>query len=443
MEINSEFLLRYFIEFSILIPVVAFSFIQVREYIKSRRLILIIAVLILILISLSAYFSALYVPKVGEILMPLSVLIFVIYFFAADLSFSKKLFCFFNSLMLCAWSDCFTITLMAANEIQNIIWYRTRLFTTRSALAYVGLYIVSGLVFFRTLSKKIPYLLRNERLDNAWKFLFFLPSVMTALLLWMAPLHPPLMIIGRIRPISLALITFMLFAIFMFYDIFMRITKNLTENANLRQENTLLQMEAKRYEEIKNYMAETRTMRHDFRQHIAVLSELARAGKVGEILSYTEELNGRARSYISYCANDAVDAIVSHYDNKAQNENIKIEWSINLPAELPVKESDFCALFGNLIDNALNAVRKVKPENRKIKAVASMLTEKMPGISVENPFEGVLNFNADGLPERNSKSEGHGLGLISVSNIAKRYGGSLEINTDDNVFRAAVILYCG
>ena len=101
-------------------------------------------------------------------------------------------------------------------------------------------------------------------------------------------------------------------------------------------------------------------------------------------------------------------------------------------------------MFGNLIENAMNAVRKLKPENRRVNVAASMLTEKILGISVENPFDGVLDFNADGLPVcgKNSGSERHGLGLISVSRIAARYGGLLKVDATDNVFHAAVILYC-
>ena len=444
MDFNHEFLLRYFIELSILIPIAVFSVIPVREYLKfnPRRSFLIAAVSMLAWISGASFFSALWLPKVREVLIPSGALIFTAYFFAFDLSLAKKLFCFFNSLMLCAWSNFFTITLMAPNEIQNIIWYRTRLFTARSALACIGIAFLSGLVFFRTMAKKIPYLLRNERLDVAWKFLFLLPIAITAMLLWMAPLHPPLMIIGRIRPISMALITFMLFALFMFYDIFWRITENLTESAELQQENTLLQMEARRYGEIKNYMNETRTMRHDFRQHIAVLTGLARAGKTGEILSYAEELNDKTGGHVLYCANNAVDAIISHYDSRARAGDIKINWKVKLPENLPIKESDFCAMFGNLIENAMNAVKKLEIKNRHVNVIASMLSEAMLGISVDNPFEGTLKFNRNGLPVSASVGEGHGFGLISVSNIVKRYGGSLDIKTDEKIFRADVILYC-
>jgi len=440
---NFEIFLRYLLIFLMIIPAVIFACLPVREYLKinSGRWIFISGFFILILISGCAFLASLYSLRVREVLMPVTVLFFIIYFASVKLSLAKKLFCFFNSLMLCAWSNVWAIVLMAPIAMQDIlIWYRVRLFTVKSSLICLGISIVSGLIFYRTFTKKLPALLREERLDNAWKYLFLVPLVVAGMLFWMAPINPPLMVIARVRPISLVLITFIIFAVFMLYNIFWRITMNLINSAKLQQENNLLQMEGKRYEELKNYMNESRTLRHDFRQHIAVLSELARAKKINEILSYTEELTQKSAGYVLYCANNAVDAIASHYDNQARANKIKINWRLELPLSLPIKESDFCSMFGNLIENALNAVQNLEEKNKNINVISLMLSEVMLGISIDNPFEGELKFNRSGLPV--SKREGHGLGLISVSNIVKRYGGSFKIKTEKNIFRADIILYC-
>ena len=437
-----EIFLRYFLEFSMMIPAAIFAFLPVVKYLKinSRRVFFIAGIFILSLILGASYSACLYSLRVGSILIPAFVFLFVIYCWVVNLSFAKKIFCFFNSLMLCAWSNFFTITLMAPKEIQNIIWYKTRLFMLQSSIVCLGLEFISGAFFFRTLTKKIPTLLNEELLENTWNYLCLIPLVMAAVIFWMAPINPPLMIIGRIRPISIVLITFVLFAVFIFYEIFWRITASLTQSAKLQQENNLLQMESKRYNELKHYMNETRALRHDFRQHIAVLSEFARAGNVDKILDYTQQLKEETRNYVLFCANNAVDAVASHYDRLAKKRGIKIKWRLELPAVLPIKESDYCAMFGNLIENALNAVENENLNNKNINVISLMLSEAMLGISIDNPFEGKLKFNHDGLPV--SSREGHGLGLISVSNIIERYGGSLKIKTDNKIFKVDIILYC-
>ncbi|MBR2209311.1 MAG: sensor histidine kinase [Synergistaceae bacterium] len=440
---NFEIFFRYLLEFSMIIPAVIFALLPVIKYLKinSRRDFFISGILILILIFAAAYLALLYSFRVRTILIPVLILLFVIYCWVVNLSFTKKIFCFFNSLMLCAWSNFFTITLMAPKEIQNIIWYKTRLFMLQSSIACLGLEFISGAFFFRTLTKKIPTLLNEELLENTWNYLCLIPLVMAAVICWMAPINPPLMIIGRIRPISIVLIIFVLFAVFMFYEIFWRITASLTKSAKLQQENNLLQMESKRYNELKHYMNETRALCHDFRQHIAVLSEFARVGNIDKILDYTQQLTEGTRNYVLFCANNAVDAVASHYDRLAKKRGIKIEWRLELPAVLPINESDYCAMFGNLIENALNAVENLENKTiRNINVISLMLSEAMLGISIDNPFEGELKFNHDGLPV--SSREGHGLGLISVSNIIERYSGSLKIKTDDKIFKVDIILYC-
>jgi sensor histidine kinase regulating citrate/malate metabolism len=72
-----------------------------------------------------------------------------------------------------------------------------------------------------------------------------------------------------------------------------------------------------------------------------------------------------------------------------------------------------------------------------------MLSAVMLGVSVSNHYEGIMSLDKDGLPISESESdEGHGIGLISISNTVKRYGGSMNINTEDNTFSVDIILYC-
>ena len=70
-----------------------------------------------------------------------------------------------------------------------------------------------------------------------------------------------------------------------------------------------------------------------------------------------------------------------------------------------------------------------------------MLSDAMLGLSVKNPYEGSIKLNKNGLPR--SGKAGHGIGLSSVKAVVNRYDGSLEINTDDNLFTAGVLMYTG
>ncbi|MBR2209367.1 MAG: ATP-binding protein, partial [Synergistaceae bacterium] len=101
---------------------------------------------------------------------------------------------------------------------------------------------------------------------------------------------------------------------------------------------------------------------------------------------------------------------------------------------------EYCVILGNLIENALRAVKNFPPENRKIKVISSLLSDTIIGISIDNPYCGKIKFGRNGLPK--SEREGHGIGLTSVLNTVKRYEGSLNITTDNNIFSVDIVLHC-
>lgn len=76
---------------------------------------------------------------------------------------------------------------------------------------------------------------------------------------------------------------------------------------------------------------------------------------------------------------------------------------------------------------------------RTLSVTSKMVSGVMLGLSVKNPYDGVITFDRQGLPL--SAREGHGTGLKSVRNTVRKYHGSLDIGTEGNVFSAAVLMY--
>ena len=83
---------------------------------------------------------------------------------------------------------------------------------------------------------------------------------------------------------------------------------------------------------------------------------------------------------------------------------------------------------------------------KKIKFLALLMLVGLVSVSCNDILDDNVNPDRahaieakNGLPV--SKLEGHGVGLASVSNIVERYGGSISINTDNNVFTVGIILY--
>ena len=284
--------------------------------------------------------------------------------------------------MLCAFCPLYTVFIMAPLEADNEIWQTAGLFTLQSSIAYVALVLLIGAIF-----------------------------------LWL-----------------------ILMMILLLYHVFWWTALKLTEGATLQEENTLLTMEEKRYEELRSYMDETRTLRHDFRQHILVITQLSGAGNFSELQNYLQQFSeGTETNYTGYCDNIAVDAVASHYTAFAESQSTKIEWKMTLPHDLPMKESDYCVVLSNLLENALRAVKNLSEERRKVTVISSLLSETIIGLSVDNPYSGRIRFRKNGLPR--SDREGHGIGLTSVMNTVKRYDGSMNITAEKNIFSVDIVFH--
>lgn len=362
--------------------------------------------------------------------------LFFIFFTLAKIDIVRKLFTFLNAIMITMNGIVIGLLMAAPLELDNTFNVPGVL----TSLTCIGVIVVMGLIYFKTLTVKIPYLLQTEALEWNWKFAVIIPALIALVFFWVSPRSAAVVMTGRVRITTMAFLLLSPLFYLMIFNVFWQIAVNLGETARLREENKLMEMENKRYEELRSYMNETRTLRHDFRQHMLALDQYAKNGESEKLIEYIQQFaSSLAEHKGSFAANAAVDAVASHYDQLAELQNTKVEWLIGVPEKLPLPESDFIAIFGNLVENALNAVRELPEEDRKVSVTVRMLSDAILGLTVKNPYSGTIKLGTNGLPKSNR--EGHGVGMSSVEAAVHRYNGVLNITTDDNLFSVNVLLY--
>ena len=101
---------------------------------------------------------------------------------------------------------------------------------------------------------------------------------------------------------------------------------------------------------------------------------------------------------------------------------------------------DLYCLFGNIIDNALEAVKKVKDEKKRVVNISAKKRGNMVFIDQDNYYYRKIDFEND-LPKTTKEDKDfHGFGLRSIKIIARKYGGEMSISTSNNIFHLSVIL---
>ena len=371
----------------------------------------------------------------NTVLLPSLLIFLLLYVLSNSLSLSKKLFLFANAAALGAFCTCYMRFITAPQELGR----DAEPFLVSSSLICLGIGALVAALFFRSFYVKLPWLLAQEHLDHIWWMLAAAACGFTLILFYMNPRSADVIMTGRVRGISMLL--FLLFPglLLFFYHNLWSTNVKLADRARLEQQNTILMAERKRYEDLSNYIDETRILRHDFRHHLVVIEKYATEGERDLLLKYLHDLDDvSAPSLRSYCANRVIDAVASYYDAIAAEKQVQILWALDLPGQLKVEETDLCAIFGNLVENAIHATSSLPPDSRRISVTSQMLSPSMLGICVENPCEGDIRLDRNGLPvSRRGRS---GTGLKSVASITAKYHGTMEVTTESGVFGVNILL---
>ncbi len=435
---NLNLAVRYMIELAMVIPAAVLAIMPVYHTRKVKKTYLfgVLAIMLATVIFGGGVLCSVTGVSSNMVIFPSMILLFLAYNFCFDLSVTKKLFCFVNAAMICAFSTTYTTFLTAPMELEN----HYNVYTVGSGLICLGVSAVIGVIFTRTFLVKFPELQTTDSLDSVWKMLVIPPVVTTAAIIWMNPVSAKNVMTGRLRIICLVVLLSIPAVTWFLYHIFWWLARKMTETAQLQHSYDLLQMEEKQYKKTRQYLQETSTIRHDFRQHILYINELLEQGQTDKLKDYLSPIMNKVnRTHRVLCRNPAVDAIANHYDEIARSKNVTVSWAIDLTENLPISEADMCAVMGNLVENSILAAEQLEGDNRLVNVRIGLLTPKTLVISIYNAYKGRLILDKNGLPITEKKN--HGIGLRSVRNIVERYGGSMEIETHNQLVNVSILMY--
>lgn len=175
---------------------------------------------------------------------------------------------------------------------------------------------------------------------------------------------------------------------------------------------------------------------HDLRKQL----DLLRGGNVTD--KKIEELRRNISIYDCsvHTGNKTLDVILSEKGLYCEREGIKFTCMAD-GAKLDFLDTmDLCAIFGNLLDNAIEAVMKISDPSRRLISVKVDAVGNMVHICVYNNFEHELVGGSDGYRTTKPDKLDHGFGLLSVRNTVETNGGQMKITACDGVFCVDILL---
>ena len=429
---------RYFLEFALLYPGVYLCLAPLRNHIKSPLRTYCLAVISTTAVAVAgALLCCLLGCSSNFFLLPIMIITFWLlrWRVAPDVSILQTVFIFCVDEVMLAVCTLLAVILNARAELDN----SDPVFLVSTSVVCLTLALLLCTIFTFTAVRWSAWLLEEYHGEAFWESAWPLPALYAVFLVFCMPQNTAIILMKRLQIISVLAVSISLLGVFLLLYEMYRVAREFSHSVQLDRENQLLAMESRRYTELRTYMDQTRSLRHNFRQHLHVIAGLTESGQLDELKSYLRQYETElSDKRPTLCANAAVDALASHYDQEAQQQNVPVEWNLELPRVLALPEADFCMILGNLLENAIHASRRLPPEQRQVTVRAQMITPAMLGIQVENRYDGVLK-QQDGILH-STKHSGQGIGLVSIETAVHKYNGSLTVETDSNIFRVNALL---
>ena len=187
------------------------------------------------------------------------------------------------------------------------------------------------------------------------------------------------------------------------------------------------------YDQLETLNGTLRAQRHDFMNHLQVVYSLIELEEYAEAGDYIERVYGDIRrvSRALKTAHPAINALLAAKASDCESRGVEITLQIESAwADLPIESWAMCRVLGNLIDNALDALRGTPAP-----ALTVRLSESLHGydFAVSNNGPMIPAGAAEKIFQRgfSTKGEGRGMGLSIVRGIMEGAGGQIGVTSDD------------
>lgn len=196
----------------------------------------------------------------------------------------------------------------------------------------------------------------------------------------------------------------------------------------------IIRIEAEKYEREKATIDVINVKYHDLKHELHRLE--AEYGKE-KLRDMRQAING----YDSFfrTGNVALDTVLTLKSYSCIQKKIQLTCMANGEKLQRLSEADVYSLFGNMLDNAIEAVEKL-PEAERIISLNVVAQSSFLFIHCENYCLEAPMF-VDGMPQTTKRDKNyHGIGTHSLQLLAERYDGVCNFGTTGRIFYTDIVL---
>lgn len=199
------------------------------------------------------------------------------------------------------------------------------------------------------------------------------------------------------------------------------------------------------YKMLEEQYSQSERLRHDLKNHIIALLGLLENKEWEKTENYLKKMEDSANLGIGeeITGNRVVDILLYQKRKMAERKNIIWECDVQIPKICYINEFDLCVLFGNILDNAVEACERLQHNEPHCNHcpfinIQARTVKKCFLLEVKNSAD-MEDKHKIGFTNKKNPEE-HGIGLLNVSDVVHKYNGVMNIEVQDGIFAISILV---
>lgn len=217
------------------------------------------------------------------------------------------------------------------------------------------------------------------------------------------------------------------------------------KNKILEKDKELLNMRdalvTQKLVELEEVIERNRHLSHDLKHHMLVIKNYEKEGNYEGLRNYIEEIEHEFLETKKrvWTGNQIADMILEQKRTLAEQEGIAFTIQIVPIAQWPLNDNETCSLLCNLLDNAIEACKRLDSDIDKWISIKIENQKQLLFIKIENAVSEAPIMKKGRIISVKQDKTRHGYGLKSVERIVNKYDGTIIYQSEDKAFQVKLL----